>query len=108
MSDETLFLLRVNLDPLATKRGPVRRVRVTGGLSRSERLCQRMADGLGCRVERLRGGEGTVTGLWRRLSGSPATSPGEQAFEPEDVSGLEDRYREWLRRMPPMPESADK
>jgi len=42
------------------------------------------------------------------LSGSPATSPGEQAFEPEDVSGLEDRYREWLRRMPPLPESADK
>ena len=61
MSDETLFLLRVNLDLLATKRGSVRRVRVTGDLSRSERLCQRMADGLACRVERLRDGEGIVT-----------------------------------------------
>ena len=101
--ESIVFLLRVNLEQLATKRGPVRRVRVTGGLSRSERLCQRMADGLGCRVERLRGGEGTITGLWRRLSGSAATSPGDQTFEPEDVPGLEDRYREWLQRMPPMP-----
>ena len=91
MSDETLFLLRVNLDLLATKRGPVRRVRITGGLSRSESPCHRMSNGLACRVERLRDGEGTVTGLWRRLSRCPATSPDEQAFEPEDVFEPEDR-----------------
>jgi len=67
-----------------------------------------MSNGLACRVERLRDGEGTVTGLCRRLSRCPATSPDEQAFEPEDVLEPEDRYREWLRRMPPLPESADK
>lgn len=105
--ESIVFLLRVNLEQLAAKGGPVRCVRVAGGLSRSERLCQRIADGLGCRVERLCGGEGTITGLWRRLSESSATGPGDQAFKPGDASGLEARYRQWRRRMPPVPDSDD-
>ena len=101
--ESIVFLLRVNLEQLATKRGPIRRVRVTGGLSRSERLCQCMADGLGCRVERLHSGEATSLGLWRRLSASRKPGPGYQTFDPEPAPGLENRYREWLRRMPAVP-----
>ena len=102
--ESIVFLLRVNLQLLVAKRGAVRCVRVAGGLSRSERLCQRLADGLRCRVERLRDGEATSLGVWRRLSGSHQPGPGYQTFEPETTPGLEERYRRWLAHMPDVPD----
>lgn len=101
--ESIVFLLRVNLEQLAAKRGPAGRVLVAGGLSRSERLCQHLADGLGCRIECLRGGEATSVGLWRRLSASREPGPGYRIIDPEASPALEDRYREWRRRMPPVP-----
>lgn len=101
--ESIVFMLRINLEQLALKRGPVKRVIVAGGLSCSESLCQRLADGLGRRVERLRGGEATSVGMWRRVSASNAPGPGYSIFEPVPAKDLENRYRDWRRHMPPVP-----
>lgn len=98
--ESIVFLLRVNLERLAATQGPVREVLTAGGLSRSDGLCQRMADGLGCRIRRLRGAEATTTGLWRRLSGPAAPGPCFQPFEPRPNPDLEARYLDWGRHMP--------
>jgi len=103
--ENLVFLLRVNLELLEAKSGPSGYIVLTGGLSRNERLCQRLADGLGRRVRRLCGGEATQVGMWRCLSASKAPGPGYSELAPGPVPGLEARYRRWRRYMPSPPES---
>jgi glycerol kinase len=94
------FLVRVNLETMEALRGPVDRVLLSGGLSRSDMFCQLLADSLGRGVHRLTGGEGTAMGLWCRLSGK-----GAERLEFEKVSsrrddGLSDRFSRWLAHLP--------
>lgn len=105
VAENLVFLLRFNLERLEAKSGPAERIVVAGGLSRNERLCQRLADGLGRRVHRLHGGEATQIGMWRCLSGPKAPGPGYSEVAPGPVPGLEARYRRWRRHMPTVPES---
>ncbi|MDT8449438.1 MAG: FGGY-family carbohydrate kinase, partial [Wenzhouxiangellaceae bacterium] len=101
--ENMVFLLRVNLEQLEELRGPARRIVVAGGLSRNAALCQRLADGLQRRIHRLDGGEATIVGMWRRVSGSNAPGPGYLTLEPDPAPALERRYSQWRRQMPPVP-----
>lgn len=98
--ESVVFLARVNIDMLAGLGEPVRRVVISGGLSASDAFCQRLADSLGCELQRLGGSEATITGLWRCLSGSRADGPGVDVFTARANSALDERYRRWREVMP--------
>lgn len=93
------FLIRANVDAMAERLPPPRRIVVCGGLSQSGTLCALIADTLQCPVQRLRSVEGTALGLWCRLH--------EQALPPEhfetiawdEQPALQQRYRQWLQHI---------
>lgn len=100
------FLLRVNCDAADAAVGIMRRVVLSGGLSRSDGFCQLLADVLESPVTALQPHDATARGLWQCLRG-PLESmsakeevPGRR-FEPRPRYRVQQRREHWLRYMPP-------
>jgi len=95
VAESMLFLIQHNLDRIASLQ-PLRRVRVSGGLSRVGPLCQKLANLSQCPVERLDDREATARGIAWLAAGRP---PGWQSadelqrFQPAADPGLRNRYR---------------
>lgn len=95
--ESIVFLLQVNLETMAHL-GPVTDVTVSGGLSRLDGLCQRLADLSGLPVSRPADHEATARGLLYLLSG--ARPPVAQTrFPPQRRPELIERYRVWRRAL---------
>ena len=101
------FLVQANL-ALMAQEAPLARLRVGGGLSRLDGLCQRLANLSGLPVERLDDPEATARGVAWLAAGRPAGWAGElppdAVFEPQPDAGLDRRYRrlyDYLQEMPP-------
>ena len=96
--ESIVFLIQANLDAMSRLPGPPRTVTLSGGLSRLDPLCQRIADLSGLPVVRPAITEATARGLARLTAGFPATwaDGGESArFAPLDNPALEHRYQRW-------------
>jgi glycerol kinase len=79
-----------------------RRMRVSGGVSRLDGLCRRLASVSGLRVHRRDDPEASARGIAFLAAGRPAewnTAPGADTFEPAPDPALRERYRRWLARM---------
>jgi glycerol kinase len=95
--ESIVFLLQVNLEELA-RLGAVGAITLTGGLSRLDGLCQRLADLSGLTVSRPGDHEATARGLLYLLSGTrPPTA--ETGFTPQPNPALDARYRDWRRAL---------
>ncbi len=95
--ESIVFLVRANLEAMSEHVEAPRRIVLSGGLSRSEILRQRLADGLDLPIEVLIEGEGTAMGAWCMLD--PAHVLPDQAWRlirPRPDAGLERRYEKWL------------
>ncbi|NHA15877.1 FGGY family carbohydrate kinase [Thioalkalivibrio sp. XN279] len=96
--ESIVFLLQANIERLngGTEQGvPARRIVVTGGLSRLDGLCRRLASLAGLPVERPGEVEATARGLAWLLGarvGQPATP---ETFAPQAWPGLRARYERW-------------
>lgn len=99
VAESVLFLVREILQRMQPAAGKPARVVISGGLSRSAALCQRMADLLQLEVERSAEHEATARGLaWLCLGGCFESLPGER-FLPRDNPALKARaarWRSWL------------
>jgi glycerol kinase len=93
------FLVRANVDAMASLAGPPRRVVVSGGLSQSETLCSLLATMLGCDIERLRSAEGTAMGLWCALNGRGLGPELFDRIQATENPSLTARYQPWLEAM---------
>jgi len=96
------FLIQVNLDAMERLAGPVERVIVAGGLSRSPALCQRLAQLMDRPLYRLDNSEATSVGLWQQLAqpeqfhwGEPVATDGPNG----SVPGLQSRFRLWREHL---------
>jgi glycerol kinase len=99
--ESVLFLIRANLD-LMTGYGPVARLVVTGGLSRSTPLCRRLADLCSLTVVRPEVDEATSAGLAFLVAGSPGNwceTPSVDTFTTAGDHPVRRRYRRWLAAM---------
>jgi glycerol kinase len=99
--ESMLFLLRYNID-IMRQTETIRRLRVSGGLSRLAPLCQKLADLSGLPVERSADPEATARGIaWlaaqRPADWSPAQPP--DAFQPRSDTALAGRYRLFIERL---------
>ncbi|MGZ5106417.1 MAG: FGGY family carbohydrate kinase [Usitatibacter sp.] len=92
------FLLQANIDHMARYVSPARRVRVSGGLSRLDGLCRRIASVSGLPVHRREDPEASARGIAYLAAGRPPdwnTAPREDVFAPVPDAGLAARYRRW-------------
>lgn len=95
VAESIIFLIQANLDALVSAGISANRIKITGGLSHLDALCQRMADLSGIEVYRPADTEATVRGIawlaFRRPRHWPKPGRGH-IFEPRDNPGLRERY----------------
>jgi len=95
------FLLCVNLAALQ-RSAPLARIRIGGGLARSDYLCRVLADASGLVVERHGVTEATARGVAFLAAGDPArwrTPPVERVFAPSGDAALAARFCRWQSGM---------
>jgi glycerol kinase len=96
------FLLQANIDHMANYVPAARRIRVSGGVSRLDGLCRRLASVSGLPVHRRENPEASARGIAYLAAGRPEswnTAPQEEVFVPSPDKALRDRYRRWLALM---------
>ncbi len=96
------FLLQANIDEMAKYLPPAARIRVSGGVSRMDGLCRRLAAVSGLPVHRRDDPEATARGIGYLAAGRPAQwniETEEQVFAPADEPALRARYRRWRALM---------
>jgi glycerol kinase len=95
------FLLGVNIAALRAS-APLTRIRLTGGLARSDYLCRRLADASGLPVERCAVAEATARGIAFIAAGEPADwnmVPVERVFTPAAEAAFNARCARWQKEM---------
>jgi glycerol kinase len=101
--ESIVFLLQANIEEMAASLPPARRIRVSGGVSRFDGLCRRLAAVSGLPVHRRDDPEATTRGIGYLAAGRPAqwntAGRGEEVFEPVWDAGLASRYRRWRLTM---------
>lgn len=98
VAESIVFLLMANIERMP----PAAEVRVSGGLSRLDGLCQRLADLTGVTVQRSREPEATARGLAFLVAGCPADWTNDAAleeFRARTNAALRARYRRWRAAM---------
>jgi glycerol kinase len=96
------FLLQANIDHMAPYVPPARRMRVSGGVSRFDGLCRRLASLSGLPVLRRDDPEASARGIGFLAAGRPATwNPDrqEESFASANDPALRERYRRWRALM---------
>ncbi len=100
--ESIVFLLHANIEHMAKHVPAPRRIRVSGGVSRLDGLCARLAALCALPVHRREELEATARGIAYLAAGRPAewnTSPHEDVFAPAADPGLTRRYRRWRALM---------
>lgn len=94
------FLLQANLAAMTALALPIEQVVLSGGLSRSDGFCQRLADVLQRPVQRSVCSELTARGAWALLQGHAVDAPDtDRSFEPAPDADLVERSLRWRQAM---------
>jgi glycerol kinase len=92
------FLLQANIEEMDRHVASAKRIRVSGGVSRLDGLCRRLASLSGLPVHRRDDPEATARGIGYLAAGCPSrwnADAAEEVFEPEADEGLCERYKRW-------------
>ncbi|MCO6414269.1 MAG: hypothetical protein J5I92_16140 [Thiogranum sp.] len=109
VAESIVFLLQFNLERVQ-QRQPVRRLRVSGGLSRVDPLCQKLANLSDCPVQRSDHREASARGVAWLAAGRPgdwSTQSAAQHFTPRADKPLQARYRRFIEQLREYIESHD-
>jgi glycerol kinase len=99
------FLLQANIEEMAKHLPPAARIRISGGVSRIDGLCGRLASVSGLPVHRREDPEATTRGIGYLAAGRPPiwnngnNAAAEQVFAPAEDAGIRRRYRRWRALM---------
>ncbi len=96
------FLLQANIDHMAPYVSAPARMRVSGGVSRLDGLCRKLASLSGLAVHRRDDPEASARGIAYLAAGRPAqwnTAPHEDLFPCAPDAPLAERYRRWRALM---------
>ena len=102
LAESIVFLLQANVEHMAPWVPAFSRIRVSGGVSRLDGLCRRLASLNGVPVHRRDDPEASARGIAYLAAGRPArwhAGAAEDIFEPKPDDGLRDRYRRWRALM---------
>ena len=96
------FLLQANVEHMAPYVPELSRIRVSGGVSRLDGLCRRLASLNDVPVHRRDDPEASARGIAYLAAGRPAqwhVGAAEDVFAPRNDAALRDRYRRWRALM---------
>jgi glycerol kinase len=96
------FLLQANFDEIGKFVPPAKRIRVSGGVSRLDGLCRRLATVSGLPVHRRDDAEASARGIGYLAAGRPEhwnEGAAEEVFEPAADEALRRRYARWRELM---------
>jgi len=96
------FLLQANIDEMSKYVAPPARIRVSGGVSKIDGLCRRLAAVSALPVHRREDPEATARGIGYLAAGRPRPwneDAAEEIFAPSDDAPLRARYRRWRALM---------
>jgi len=100
--ESILFLLQVNIELMQQHNPNVEKIRISGGLSNLDGLCQKLANLSGLEVERPLQTEATARGIAWQAAGCrhhwEDTDSGKQ-FSPENDTALAKRYSEFVEKL---------
>jgi glycerol kinase len=97
--ESVVFLVIVNMERMAGALPKPKKIIVSGGLSRLDGLCSRLAILADVTVYRMQDTEATALGLARRLLPGGPRKTGFDEFLTRDDERLLARYRSWLSEM---------
>jgi glycerol kinase len=101
VAESTLFLVKYNLEQIQ-KQQAILRLTVSGGLSRINPLCQKLANLSGLPVERAEDPEASARGIAWLAAGRPENwcrAAEIQLFEPLSDTGLTARYSQFIEKL---------
>ncbi len=96
------FLLQANFDEIGKYVAAPERIRVSGGVSRLDGLCQALADVSGLVVRRREDPEATARGIGYLAAGLPGRwneGVAENVFNPRPGAAVRNRYARWRALM---------
>lgn len=99
--ESILFMIQANLE-LMRNEGALKQLRVSGGLSQVDAICQKLANLTGLPVARFELAEATARGVAWLAAGRPETwinNGATQCFTPESEAGLHQRYHRYMREL---------
>jgi glycerol kinase len=96
--ESILFLLQININLLAAKKSP-EQIIISGGLSTTDALCQRLADLSNLPVKRHNEHEATARGLASLLTDQPNWPYPHSTFTPRPNRALQLRFQRWQKAM---------
>ena len=100
--DSIAFLLQANIEEMAKHVPRAARIRVSGGVSRIDGLCRRLAAVSGLPVHRRDDPEATARGIGYLAAGRPVSwnnDATEEIFAPDEGAAIRRRYRLWRSLM---------
>jgi glycerol kinase len=95
VAESILFLVLAIADRMRAVLGSFERAEISGGLARSDALCQRLADLLGIEVWRREETEASARGLAWLCLGTPMEAPASRCFDPREQDTLLQRQARW-------------
>ncbi len=96
--DSIIFLITVNINLMKTN--PVNTIKITGGLSVVDALCQKLSDLTEIEVNRLENKEATLSGVFFLLTGTTTKQNlTTETFKPQLNPLLLDRFTHWTKVM---------
>ena len=100
VAESMLFLVQDNLQ-LMQQEKPLQQIRLSGGLSQLDGLCQKLANLSGLAVERLDNPEATARGIAWLAAGRPDywQQPAKEIFRPQRDAGLTNRYQQFCQQL---------
>ncbi len=101
VAESILFLIQYNLE-IMQRQQPVTRLRVSGGLSQLNALCQKLANLSKLPVQRADDPEASARGIAWLVAGRPENwqaSDAIQHFEPRSDTLLDDRYTRFIEQL---------
>lgn len=102
VAESIIFLIKVNIRLLEKSNQLISKIKLTGGLSNSDCLCQKLANLLELPVERSEQLEATAMGLAYLTANSPVNwqaSDESETFVAVEDSPLHRRFVEWEKQM---------
>ena len=100
--ESILFLVQANIELMTTLNPAVNRIRISGGLSRLDGLCQRLANLSGIDVERPDEVEATARGIAWQAAGCPdgwSATGRAKLFSPHRDTSLAGRYTLFIEHL---------
>lgn len=100
--ESIVFLLNANVQEMMKFASPPQQIQITGGLSRLDGLCQRLADLTRLPAYRPKECEATARGIAYLLAGKPLYWPEQthgEWFQPRDNAVLDQRFLLWETAM---------